>query len=219
VPRWRKTCRLRWHLHDIDPDFAATIPARKLNLRKWNAMVVAFLRERAGGVAVSICLDLAERIKDLGDRAGRLERELEERVKVEAPQLLELPGCGPMSAARIVAGTGDPASFKSAAASAMFTGCAPIPASSGNSQRVRLNRGGNRRMNAALHRIAITQKRMHPTAQDDLAIRPAMGNSNTKAIRSLKRYLARRVFTLLSGGAPAVQVTSLAAERAAPIAA
>lgn len=193
----RMCCRLRWHLHDIDPDFAATIPARKLHRTKWNAMVVAFLRERDGGVAVSICLDLIERIKDLGDRAGRLERELEERVKVEAPQLLELPGCGPMSAARIVAETGDPARFKSAAAFAMFTGCAPIPASSGNSQRVRLNRGGNRRMNAALHRIAITQKRMHPPAQDYLATRQMLGNSNTEAIRALKRHLARRVFVLL----------------------
>ena len=74
-------------------------------------------------------------------------------------------------------------------------------------------------MNAALHRIAITQKRMHPLAQDYLATRRAMGNSNTEAIRALKRHLARRVFTLLRGGAPAGQVTSLAAEKAATIAA
>lgn len=167
----RTRCRLRWHLHDIDPDFAATIPARKLHRPKWNALVVGFLRVREDDVAVSICMDLIERIKDLGDRAARLERELEERVKTQAPQLLELPGWGPMSAARIVAETGDPARFTSAAVFAMFTGCAPIPASAGNSQRIRLNRGGNRRMNAALHRIAITQKRMHPPAQDYLAAR------------------------------------------------
>lgn len=135
-------------------------------------------------------------------RASRLERELEARIKVEAPQLLDLPGCGPMSAARIVAETGNPDRFKSAAAFAMFTGCAPIPASSGNSQRVRLNRGGNRRMNAAIHRIAITQKRMHPPAQDYLAARRAMGNSNTEAIRALKRHLARRVFALLRASVP-----------------
>lgn len=215
----RMCCRLRWHLHDIDPDFAATIPARKLHRPKWNAMVVAFLREHEGGVAVSICLDLAERIKELGDRAGRLERELEERVKIEAPQLLELPGCGPMSAARIVAETGDPGRFKSAAAFAMFTGCAPIPASSGNSQRVRLNRGGNRRMNAAIHRIAITQKRMYPPAQDYLAARRALGNSNIEAIRALKRHLARRVFALLRGSGETRQVTRPAAEQAAALAA
>ena len=189
--------RLRWHLHDIDPDFAATIPARKLHRPKWNALVTEFLREREGNLAVSICLDLIERIKGLGDRAGRLERELEERVRVQAPQLLELPGCGPMSAARIVAETGNPGRFKSAAAFAMFTGCAPIPASSGNSQRVRLNQGGNRRMNAVIHRIAIAQKRMHPPAQGYLARRRASGNSNTEGIRALKRHLTRRVFALL----------------------
>ncbi|WIY82024.1 IS110 family transposase [Propionimicrobium sp. PCR01-08-3] len=210
----RMCCRLRWHLHDIDPDFAATIPARKLHRPKWNTMVAAFLSERDGGVEVSICLDLIERIKELGDRAGCLERELEERVKVEAPQLLELPGCGPMSAARIVAETGDPSRFKSAAAFAMFTGCAPIPASSGNSQRVRLNRGGNRRMNAAIHRIAITQKRMYPPAQEYLAARRALGNSNIEAIRALKRHLARSVFTVLRRGPAAGRVTSLGPEMA-----
>lgn len=57
-------------------------------------------------------------------------------------------------------------------------------------------------MNAALHRIAITQKRMYPPAQDYLAGRRALGNSNTEAIRALKRHLARRVFVLLRTGAP-----------------
>lgn len=215
----RICCRSRWHLHDIDPDFAATIPACKLHRPKGNARVTAFLREREGSVAVSICLDLIERITDLGGRAGRLERELEERVRVVGPHLLELPGCGPMSAARIVAETCDPARFKSAAAFAMFTGYAPIPASSGNSQRVRLNRGGNRRMNAAIHRIAITPKRMHQPAQDYLATRRALGNSNTEAIRALKRHIARRVFALVQGGANAGRMTALTAKPAEPIAA
>lgn len=87
--------------------------------------------------------------------------------------------------------------FKSATAFAMFTSCAPMPASSGNSQRVRLNRGGNRLMNPAIHRIAITQKSMHPSAQEHLATRRALGTSNTEANRALKRHLARRVLALL----------------------
>lgn len=105
------------------------------------------------------------------------------------------------------------------AALAMFTGYAPISASSGNSQRVRLNRGGNRRMNAAIHRIAITPKRMHQPAQDYLATRRALGNSNTEAIGALKRHIARRVFALVQGGANAGRMTALTAKPAEPIAA
>lgn len=71
----RMCCRLRWHVHDIVPDFAAMIPARKLHRPKWNARVTGFLREREGEVAVSTCIDLITRIKELGDRAGQLERE------------------------------------------------------------------------------------------------------------------------------------------------
>lgn len=90
--------------------------------------------------------------------------------------------------------------FPSAATYAMHTGTAPIPASSGNTERFRLNRGGNRRLNAAIHRIAITQKRMHDPARAYLDARRAKGNSNTEAIRALKRHIARRVYTLLKAG-------------------
>ncbi|RNI23896.1 transposase [Flexivirga caeni] len=122
-------------------------------------------------------------------------------MKVEAPQLLELPGYGPMPAARIVAETRDPVRFKSTAAFAMLAGCALIPASSGNSQRVRLNRGGNRRMNAAIHRIVITQKRLYPPAQDYLATRGALGNSERRGhSRVEETYRQARVHSAPFGG-------------------
>lgn len=196
----RMCSRLRWHLHDIDPDFAATIPARRLNRPKWNNHVREFLAVQDGSVAVAICTDLIGRIEELARRAGQLEREIEGLLAIHAPQLLALPGCGPLSAARLVAETGDVRRFPSAATYAMHTGTAPIPASSGNTERFRLNRGGNRRLNAAIHRIAITQKRMHDPARAYLDARRAKGNSNTEAIRALKRHIARRVYTLLKAG-------------------
>lgn len=196
----RMCSRLRWHLHDLDPDFAATVPARKLHRPKWNTYVAEFLSTLDGSVAVAICVELIGRIEELARRAAQLERELESLLVIHAPQLLSLPGCGPLSAARIVAETGDVHRFPTAATYAMHTGTAPIPASSGNTERVRLNRGGNRRLNAAIHRIAITQKRMYEPARTYLDARRARGNSNTEAIRALKRHLARRVYTLLKNG-------------------
>ena len=77
-----------------------------------------------------------------------------------APELLALPGCGVLSAARLVAETGGASRFRSEAAFAMHVGVAPLPASSGNRTRYRLNRHGNRKLNATLHRIAITQLRI-----------------------------------------------------------
>jgi transposase len=206
----RMCSRLRWHLHDIDPDFAATIPKHKLHRPKWNKSVEEFLARQDGSVAVAICVELIGRIQELAQRAAQLEREIAALVVIHAPQLLALEGCGPLSAARILAETGDVRRFTSAAAYAMHTGTAPIPASSGNTHRFRLNRGGNRRLNAAIHRIAITQKRMHEPARTYLDTRRAKGNSNTEAIRALKRHIARRVYTLLKNGPEHAQADTTA---------
>lgn len=199
----RMCSRLRWHLHDIDPDFAATIPARKLHRPKWNTQVRDFLATCEGSVAVAIGAELIDRIQELAQRSAQLEREIEGLLVIHSPQLLALPGCGPLSAARILAETGDVRRFGSAAKFAMHTGTAPIPASSGNTQRFRLNRGGNRRLNAAIHRIAITQKRIHEPARTYLDSRRAKGNSNTEGIRALKRHIARHVYGLLKADTPA----------------
>lgn len=204
----RMCSRLRWLLHDIDPDFAATIPKHKLHRPKWNRCVQEFLARQDGSVAVAICVELIGRIHELAQRAAQLEREIAALVVIHAPQLLALEGCGPLSAARILAETGDIRRFTSAPAYAMHTGTAPIPASSGNTHRFRLNRGGNRRLNAAIHRIAITQKRMHEPARAYLDTRRAKGNTNTEAIRALKRHIARRVYTLLKNGPEHAQVDS-----------
>jgi len=87
--------------------------------------------------------------------------------------------------------------FSSDAQLARHSGCAPLPASSGNSRRHRLSRRGNRELNCASHRIAVTQARVHPEARSDLDRKRSQGHSNREALRCLKRHLVRRAFALL----------------------
>ena len=115
-----------------------------------------------------------------------------------------LPGAGPITVARLVAEAGDMSRFRSPDAFAALAGVAPIPASSGQIQRMRLNRGGNRQLNRALHVIAVTQSRFHPPAKAYVTRRiEADGKTWLEAIRALKRQLVRPVFKLLVEGAEA----------------
>jgi transposase len=103
--------------------------------------------------------------------------------------------------ARLIAEVGDVRRFRSADAFAALAGVAPIPASSGQVQRMRLNRGGNRQLNRALYVIAVTQSRFHPPAKAYVARRmEADGKTWREAIRALKRLLVRPVFRLLVEG-------------------
>jgi len=139
-----------------------------------------------------------EGLDDLTRRINALERELTDLVRAQAPQLLKLPGCGPLTAAKLLGETANPARFRSEACFAMHAGVAPIPASSGRTQRHRLARGGNRQLNAALHRIAITQVRITASpGQLYYQRRRAQGDTAMEALRALKRRLARVVFNLL----------------------
>jgi transposase len=109
-------------------------------------------------------------------------------VQRHAPQVLTLAGCGPLCAAKLLVETADVRRFKSDAAFAMHAGVAPIPASSGKVQRHRLNRGGNRQLNAALHRIAVTQLRVNAPAQAFRQRRLTAGSTRAEALRALKRH-------------------------------
>ena len=108
--------------------------------------------------------------------------------------MLELPGCGALTAAKLLAEIGPIDRFQTDAQLARHSGVAPFEASSGRVQRHRLDRGGNRQLNAALYRIAITQARYHPAARAYLERKQAEGKSRREAIRCLKRQLARVVF-------------------------
>jgi transposase len=92
--------------------------------------------------------------------------------------------------------------FATPAKLARAAGVAPIPASSGNTQRQRLDQGGNRQINAALHRVIVTRARCHPQTRDYIARRRSEGKTTREAIRCLKRYLVRRVWHLLRAAGP-----------------
>lgn len=188
--------RLRWHLHDLWPDFE--LPTGCLDRIVWLERLSRKLSRAEQSARVRISRELVRAIRDRTKRAAELQREIEAMVKQQAPQLLELQGCGSLTAAKLIAETAGAARFASDAKLARLAGVAPIPASSGNRTRLRLDRGGNRQLNCALHRIAVTQGRMHPPAREFLARKRAEGKSNREALRCLKRHLARRVWRLLT---------------------
>ena len=115
-----------------------------------------------------------------------------------AARLLALPGCGALTAAKLVGEVAGIERFRTDAQLAMHAGVAPLDVSSGRQQRHRLNRAGNRQLNRALHTIAIVQKRVYAPAKAYIARQQAAGKTNKEALRALKRQLARRVFNLLT---------------------
>jgi transposase len=142
-----------------------------------------------------------ERLADLRRLHVRI-RSLATRIEglVVGHPLLALPGVGGLTAAALIAETGDITRFRSADAFAILAGVAPVPASSGQVQRMRLNRGGNRQLNRAFHVIALVQARTHEPAKAYVARKRAEGHSWREAIRALKRQLVRAVFRLLLEG-------------------
>ena len=195
VTRTQLQNRLRWHLHELDPGID---PAKRgLDRRCELDRVQATLEALPAGIVQRIALELVADIRALTVRINGLEKELWSLVIRQAPQLLELPGCGVLTAAKILGETANPSRFRSEACFAMHAGVAPIPASSGRTNRHRLARGGNRQLNVALHRIAVTQIRLDGLGRTYYERRQANGDTTMEALRALKRRLARIVFNLL----------------------
>jgi transposase len=188
-------CRLRWHLHDLWPELE--LPAGCLDRIVWLDRLGRRLARAEQGTRVRIARELVNEIRRRTRRVKELEREVAALVKVQAPELLELEGCGALTAAKLIAETAGAGRLSSDAKFARLAGVAPIPASSGNRTRHRLDRGGNRQLNCALHRIAVSQGQAYPPARDFLAKKQAEGKSRMEALRCLKRHLARRVWQLL----------------------
>ena len=193
--RTEDQCRLRWHLHDLWPELE--LPAGCLDRIVWLDRLSRRLARAEQTTRVQIARELVVEIRRRGRRVSELENEIGALVKARAPELLELEGCGALTAAKLLAETAGAKRLASDAKFARLAGVAPIPASSGNSARHRLDRGGNRQLNCALHRIAVTQGRMHAPARAFLAKKQAEGKSRMEALRCLKRHLARRVWRLL----------------------
>jgi transposase len=206
--------RLRWHLHDLWPEME--LPAGCLDRTAWLQRVARKLARAEQGARVRVSRELVCAIRERTKRAVELEREIAAMVRARAPQLLELPGCGALTAAKLIAETAGAARFASDAKLARLAGVAPIPASSGNRTRHRLDRGGNRQLNCAVHRIAVTQSRVHAPAKDYLARKRAEGKTTREALRCLKRHLIRRVWRLLNDSEIDRSMTTVDSQRGTP---
>lgn len=192
--RTRMVSRLRWHLHELDP--GREPPPRTLNHAR-NLDRLAARLEGIDGTVARIARDLVERCRSLTLEIKQLEREIALLVNTLAPSLIAICGCGPLTAAKILGETAGIDRFKSADAYARHNGTAPLPVWSSNHARHRLSRTGNRQLNAAIHRIALTQAHWHPPAQVMIARRRANGDGGLEALRVLKRRLSDVVYRAL----------------------
>jgi transposase len=149
----------------------------------------------------------AQRIQLLAVEAAGLRVELDRLVAAVAPWLLELPGVGPISAAQVLVSWSYAGRLRSEAAFAALAGANPIPASSGQVTRHRLNRSGDRQLNRALHTVVVARLPDDPATRAYAARRRTEGKSTREIRRCLKRAVARQLFKLLERhDRPAVEV-------------
>lgn len=201
--------RLLWHLHELDPALAP--PKASLDRLVRQRQLTEAL-EGLPGIVAEIARDELTDVIELTTRINDLERRIADLAAQVAPTLLAMPGVGALTAAKIAGETAGVARFKSEAAFARHAGIAPIPVWSGNTTgRVRLTRSGNRQLNAAIHRIAVTQIRMDGLGKTYYEKKKAEGMSTPEALRCLKRRLSRVVFNHLTADQATTAETAFAA--------
>ena len=167
---------------------------------------IAGWRTRAEDVSTRTCrheaVRLAQRIRTLDGDLASNRAAITKLIEQDTPQLLELTGVGAIVAATVLVAWSHPGRVRSEAALASLAGTCPIPASSGNTVRHRLNRGGDRRLNRALTTIVLVRMRTDPTTRAYVARRRAEGRTTKEIMRSLKRYITRQLFRTLAAAHP-----------------
>jgi transposase len=188
--------QLLWRVHELDPAWAPK--PRSLDLAKHQRILATRLADVPGIVAELAREELAEVIEYTA-KINAYAKRIEALAATLAPTLMAMPGVGALTAGKIVGEAAGVARFKSEAAFARHAGIAPIPVWSGSTKgRVRLTRSGNRQLNAAIHRIAVTQIRLEGLGKTYYEKKKAEGMSTPEALRCLKRRLARIVFNHLT---------------------
>lgn len=186
---------LRWHLQDLDPDYQ--VPIRAFTTPSWQQRTTRKLAAMGTRAQVRVARDELKRIRELTTAIDGLHAELAPLVTAYRPGLLSLPGCGVLTAAKAIGETAGAQRFATASKFARITGTAPVKASSGEHHRHRYDQGGNRQLNAALHRIAITQLRCHQPARDYYQRKLTEGKNRREALRCLKRHIATTLWRQL----------------------
>jgi transposase len=203
--RTRIVNRLRWHLLDLTPELERQLKRGAFNNSRTLERVDRRLRNHQGGARVRIAREQIAQLRSLNRSIEPLTAELAELVAAHRPQLLAEQGCGALTAAILIGHTAGAKQFRKCSSFGLHTGTAPIPASSGQRSQHRLNRGGDRQLNHALHIVAVNRARRDPATQRYLARKQAEGKTTKGALRSLKRHLARHFYRLLAEPATAPQ--------------
>lgn len=199
--------RLLWRVHELNPEWAP--PKASLD-RQVHQQRLKDRLATVSGIVAELAQDELADVVELTGTINQLEQRLANLTAEAAPSLLAMPGVGVLTAAKIVGEAAGVARFKSEAAFARYAGIAPIPVWSGNTAgRVRLTRSGNRQLNAAMHRIAVTQIRIDGLGKAYYEKKRSEGMSTPEALRCLKRRLARIMFHHLTADQPAAR-TALA---------
>jgi transposase len=201
--RTRTVNRLRWHLLELCPELERSLKPGAFNQARVLDRVDRRLQKLPADARVRVAREQVGHLRRLNRRIEQLKRELLELVRAHRPQLLAETGCGPLVAAILIGRTAGAERFQTDASFALQSGTAPIPCSSGKRTQHRLNRGGDRQLNHALHIVAITRARYDPDTRAYLARKEAEGKTKKGALRCLKRHLARRFHRLLSPSAQA----------------
>jgi transposase len=195
--RTRMINRLRWHLVTIAPDLEAQLGPAALKGPRICARLARQLARQPQSPRLRVAKQLLKRITEIGREERELLAELTTLIDAHAPQLVAQPGCETVTAAIIIGHTAGAQRFPTDGHFARHAGTAPIPASSGNTQRHRLHRGANRQLNRAIRIIALSRARTDPETRAYLDRKHAEGKTKREAIRCLKRHLARRIWRLL----------------------
>ncbi len=196
--RTRTVNRLRWHLLELCPELEHSLKRGALNQARVLDRIDRRLRKLPAGARVRVARAQVSHLRALNREIDALACALVELVKAHRPQLLSELGCGALTAAILIGHTAGVKRFRTDSSFALLTGTAPIPCSSGQRSQHRLNRGGDRQLNHALHIIAIARAQRDPATKEYLARKEAEGKTKKGALRSLKRHLARRFYRLLA---------------------
>lgn len=194
--------------HDLGLDARRALTSQKIaTVASWRR------REESLGVATARveAVRLAQRILVLNDELTSNRADITTLVEAQAPELLALPGVGAITAAIVLTVWSHPGRIRSEAAFAQIAGTCPIPASSGNTVRHRLNRGGDRRLNRALNTVVLTRMRTDPATRSYIERRLAEGKTSKEIRRCLKRYTSRQIFRTLTAAHPDPEIVLSAA--------
>ena len=197
--RTRIQNRLRWLLHDRWPELE--LPSGCLDRMVWLERLSGRLARSSQDADVRVMRHQVRRLRELVRETRALERELLLLVRGLQPRLLEIYGVSALTAAKLIAEIAGIERFRSPAKLARLAGVVPVPASSGARHRMRLHRGGNRQLNSAFHRIAVTQVRAYPPAKAYVSRKLAEDKTKRKAVRCLKRHLVRVIYTTMISSA------------------